>query len=344
MDHARDRRVPGSAFAAALLGAKLLGELAERSASRRCWVSSLVGVLLGPSVLGLVPLSAGVQLVAEIGVILLLFEVGLETDLGELFGVGGPALSVAVAGMICPSQAPTPWPACSVPVADRALRRRRADGHFDRHHGERALRARGSEDARGPDHPRRGDRRRRARSRRSGRRRRSPKRGAVGAGTACGRRPSSIAFLAAAIFLGMPARRATRARRGGERTGRPRRRRGRLRAPARRRGAGGRLRPDRRRVRRGIVLARTNRRHDIDTRFSPRWTCSRPVFFVYVGAQVDVRFLEPTVGREPAGPASRPRAYGRSASSASSWRATAPGARAAKRFIGAGWCHAERSV
>src|SRR5262249_29231386 len=61
-----------------------------------------VGILLGPSVLGLVPLSHGVLLVAEIGVILLLFEVGLETDLAELARVGLPALAVALAGMALP--------------------------------------------------------------------------------------------------------------------------------------------------------------------------------------------------------------------------------------------------
>src|SRR6266498_3258726 len=43
----------------------------------------LAGVLLGPSVLGLVPLTEGIHLVAEIGIILLLFEAGLHTDLQE---------------------------------------------------------------------------------------------------------------------------------------------------------------------------------------------------------------------------------------------------------------------
>ena len=47
----------------------------------------LAGIVLGPSVLGLVPLSEGVFLLSEIGVVLLLFEVGLETDLRELIRV-----------------------------------------------------------------------------------------------------------------------------------------------------------------------------------------------------------------------------------------------------------------
>ena len=90
------------AFAAALLGAKLLGELAERLGQPAVLGELLAGVVLGPSVLGLVPLSGGIFLLAEIGVMLLLFEVGLETDMGELLTVGAPALAVALVGMALP--------------------------------------------------------------------------------------------------------------------------------------------------------------------------------------------------------------------------------------------------
>lgn len=90
------------AFAAALLGGKLLGELCERLGQPAVLGELLAGVLLGPSMLGLVPLSFGILLVAEIGVLLLLFEVGLETDLGELMKVGGSAAAVAVVGMVLP--------------------------------------------------------------------------------------------------------------------------------------------------------------------------------------------------------------------------------------------------
>lgn len=90
------------ALAAALLGAKILGELCERLGQPAVLGELLAGVLLGPSLLGLVPLSAGILLIAEIGVLLLLFEVGLETDLGELLRVGGPAMAVAVVGMALP--------------------------------------------------------------------------------------------------------------------------------------------------------------------------------------------------------------------------------------------------
>src|SRR6266513_1555909 len=88
------------AFAVALLGAKLFGELAERIGQPAVLGELAVGVLLGPSLLGLVPLTAGILLVAEIGVLLLLFEVGLETDLEELLRVGAPAVVLAVVSQL----------------------------------------------------------------------------------------------------------------------------------------------------------------------------------------------------------------------------------------------------
>ncbi|MDQ2870550.1 MAG: cation:proton antiporter, partial [Acidobacteriota bacterium] len=90
------------AFAAALLGAKVLGELAERIGQPSVLGELLAGVILGPSLLGWVPVSDALLLLAQIGVILLLFEVGLETDLQELVRVGIPALNVALAGMVMP--------------------------------------------------------------------------------------------------------------------------------------------------------------------------------------------------------------------------------------------------
>jgi len=90
------------ALASALLLAKLLGELLQRVGQPAVLGELLAGVLLGPSLLGLVPLTTGIFLIAEIGVILLLFEVGLETDLQELIEVGGRAMTVAVLGMLLP--------------------------------------------------------------------------------------------------------------------------------------------------------------------------------------------------------------------------------------------------
>jgi Na+:H+ antiporter len=102
VEHGIDLSAVLLALAAALVGAKVFGELAERIGQPAVLGELLAGVILGPSVLNLVPLSDGIFLLAEIGVILLLFEVGLETDLVELVRVGGPALAVALTGMVLP--------------------------------------------------------------------------------------------------------------------------------------------------------------------------------------------------------------------------------------------------
>jgi Kef-type K+ transport system membrane component KefB len=93
-------------LAAILVAAKLLGELAERIGQPAVLGELLAGVLLGGSVLGVVP-SGGVEaelihVLAELGVLLLLFEIGLETDLREMFRVGPAALAVALIGIALP--------------------------------------------------------------------------------------------------------------------------------------------------------------------------------------------------------------------------------------------------
>ena len=68
----------------------------------------MAGVVLGGSMLGIVPVDPGdpygsiVHVMAEIGVAILLFEIGLETDLREMFKVGSAALTVAVVGVVLP--------------------------------------------------------------------------------------------------------------------------------------------------------------------------------------------------------------------------------------------------
>ncbi|HYF38897.1 MAG TPA: cation:proton antiporter [Gemmatimonadales bacterium] len=93
-------------LAAMLVAAKLLGELAERIGQPAVLGELLAGVLLGGSLLGVVPTegTAGeiVHVFAELGVVLLLFEIGLETDLREMFRVGPASLSVATVGVVLP--------------------------------------------------------------------------------------------------------------------------------------------------------------------------------------------------------------------------------------------------
>jgi Kef-type K+ transport system membrane component KefB len=93
-------------LATMLVGAKLLGELAERIGQPAVLGELVAGVVLGGSVLGVIPASGTaadvVRVFAELGVVLLLFEIGLETDLREMFRVGTASLSVAMVGVILP--------------------------------------------------------------------------------------------------------------------------------------------------------------------------------------------------------------------------------------------------
>lgn len=99
---------------------KLFGELAERVGQPAVLGELIAGVVLGASVLGVVPLAPAtgifpggsvgsdamlhevIRLLAEVGVALLLFEIGLETDLKEMFKVGPSASIVALIGVVAP--------------------------------------------------------------------------------------------------------------------------------------------------------------------------------------------------------------------------------------------------
>ena len=93
-------------LAAMLVVAKLLGELAERFGQPAVLGELIGGVILGGSVLGIVPAEGTgaeiIHVLAELGVVILLFEIGLETDLREMFRVGTASLSVAAVGVILP--------------------------------------------------------------------------------------------------------------------------------------------------------------------------------------------------------------------------------------------------
>src|SRR5690606_8782933 len=88
----------------AILGtAKLLGELAERIGQPAVLGELIAGVVLGRSLLGIVdPDEEVIHLLAEVGVIVLLFEIGLETDIKRLLKVGAASSVVAVVGVAAP--------------------------------------------------------------------------------------------------------------------------------------------------------------------------------------------------------------------------------------------------
>ncbi|MEW6207671.1 MAG: cation:proton antiporter [Acidobacteriota bacterium] len=97
-----------------LVAAKLMAELFERLRQPAVVGEIIAGIIIGPSVLGLIHLTSVadgtsstteatvIGAMAEIGVIFLLFTVGLETRPSDIFKVGGTATLVAVMGAALP--------------------------------------------------------------------------------------------------------------------------------------------------------------------------------------------------------------------------------------------------
>jgi Kef-type K+ transport system membrane component KefB len=297
MEHGLDVGALFLAFAAALVGAKLFGELAERVGQPAVLGELIAGVLLGSSVLGLVPLSDAVLELAEIGVVLLLFEVGLETDLAELMRVGAPALAVALAGMVLPfaggyavtlalghsaltaTFVGAALTATSIGITARVLSELKV---LATREGQIILGAAVVDDVLGlvilaiVSKVAGG--------------------GQLEAATVAKSGALAIGFLVAAIALGIPLGRVLV--RVVERAGV----RGVLGAMAVAfallvawAAKAAESAPIVGAFAAGMALARTNRRHDVETAIKPVVDIFAPVFFVYVGAEVNVKLLNPAV-------------------------------------------------
>ena len=89
-------------FLVILLAAKLFAEIFSRLSIPSVLGEVVAGLLIGPSVLGFITPEATFHLIAEIGILLLLFEVGLETDVGQLVKEGARSTLVAVTGVAFP--------------------------------------------------------------------------------------------------------------------------------------------------------------------------------------------------------------------------------------------------
>ena len=88
---------------ATLIGAKALGAVAQRLGQPSVLGELIAGIVLGGSVLGVLdPGMPAIHALSEIGVLVLLFEIGLHTNLRSLASVGGSATAVAVAGVVLP--------------------------------------------------------------------------------------------------------------------------------------------------------------------------------------------------------------------------------------------------
>jgi len=90
------------ALFAVLLAAKLGDELFRRLRQPTIVGEILAGVVIGPSALGLVEPDEVLEVFAELGVVFLLFWVGLETRLSELREVGRPAALTGALGVALP--------------------------------------------------------------------------------------------------------------------------------------------------------------------------------------------------------------------------------------------------
>src|SRR2546422_1830756 len=95
-------------FAIMLLAGKFAGEAFERLGQPAVMGELLAGIALGAGFLEVIPIGAAdpltpvFQLLAQVGVVVLLFEIGLETDLKAMMRVGTAATAVAVVGVAVP--------------------------------------------------------------------------------------------------------------------------------------------------------------------------------------------------------------------------------------------------
>lgn len=85
-----------------LTAAKLMGLLARKCKVPQVVGEILAGLLIGPSVLGIVEQTDFLSYMAEIGVVLIMFSAGLETNLRDMIKTGPFACAVALCGVFVP--------------------------------------------------------------------------------------------------------------------------------------------------------------------------------------------------------------------------------------------------
>lgn len=85
-----------------LLSTKVLGLLSKKFQMPQVVGALLGGLFLGPAILGLIKETELIHQIAEIGVIVLMFTAGLETDIKELKKTGKASFIIALLGVIFP--------------------------------------------------------------------------------------------------------------------------------------------------------------------------------------------------------------------------------------------------
>ncbi len=85
-----------------LIAAEVGGFVSDRLRLTRVAGQIGAGLLIGPSVLGLVQIDGQLGLLSSVGALVVLAIAGLETDIAGLRSVGRPALLAALGGVILP--------------------------------------------------------------------------------------------------------------------------------------------------------------------------------------------------------------------------------------------------
>lgn len=85
-----------------LLAARVFAEIAVRLKSPSVIGELFAGIVIGPSLFGWIEPVEALKLMAEIGILLLLFEVGLGTDINRLIRTGKKSTLVAIMGFVVP--------------------------------------------------------------------------------------------------------------------------------------------------------------------------------------------------------------------------------------------------
>jgi Kef-type K+ transport system membrane component KefB len=85
-----------------LIAARIFAELAVRLYAPAVIGELFAGIVLGPSLFGWISISETIRIMAEIGIILLLFEVGLETNIKNLIYSSRKSVVIALSGFVLP--------------------------------------------------------------------------------------------------------------------------------------------------------------------------------------------------------------------------------------------------
>lgn len=85
-----------------IISTKIAGDLAAKLGQPSVFGKLIIGVIIGPALLGWVENSDVIEGFSQIGVLLLMFFAGLETDIGNLNKNRNSSLAVAIGGILLP--------------------------------------------------------------------------------------------------------------------------------------------------------------------------------------------------------------------------------------------------